>query len=159
MTLLVSLSIYICFCLLVVSIIRRAAFAEAVLGAFLLAAGTYGELLNCFVYHAAAYPGIPGFPVYIVLGVVLLGISCLKISLAAERKFKKNSIIFRLAVFLLLSSSFPLIEIAGISAGLWYWIKPCSYTSVQWIIGVWKYYMIFMGIPVMAALCFKKREK
>jgi hypothetical protein len=65
----------------------------------------------------------------------------------------------QIVLFLFLSTLFLVIEIAGIKAGLWYWLKAYSITSLWWWIGVWKFYMIFLGIPVLTAfLIFSVKE-
>ena len=159
MPLTVAVTVYFLFVLMTADIVRRRTAVEAFLVVVLFVLCALGEVLNITRYHATAYPGIPGFPLYIVTGGALLGWGLFRLTVFAARRLGKDTVLFRFAVFLLLSSSFPLIEISGVTAGLWYWLKPCSYTSVWWITGVWKFYMSFMGIPVMIALCFQKKCK
>ena len=173
---------FILFFALLAKIIQRRSIFEAFFVIAALIFGTIGEMLNLFVYKATAYTDRAGVPIFIILGGALIAWSYLKLPqyLAARIEklrscsslsdrfakqsqykkikptcgIKKNNLAMQIVLFLFLSILFPVIEIAGIKANLWYWLKPYSLTSPWWWIGVWKFYMLFLGIPVLIALSF-----
>jgi len=143
--------VYILFFTLVVDIVRRKSLLEFFLIITALTTVTIGEALNLFVYKATAYTDRIGIPIYIILGGSIIAWSYFKLPQILSEKIKKNNLAMQIVLFLFLSILFPIIEIAGIKANLWYWLKPYSLTSIWWWIGVWKFYMIFLGIPVLTA--------
>jgi len=139
------------FFALIANIIKRKSIFDLIFIISTIAIGTVGEILNLFIYKATAYTDRVGIPLYIILGGSLIAWTYLKLPQILATKFKKNNLFMQIVLFLFLSILFPLIEIAGIKANLWYWIKPFPQTSIWWWIGVWKFYMIFLGIPVITA--------
>ena len=152
MSLLIESLVYILFFTLVVDIVRRTSLLELLLLITALTTVTIGEALNLFVYKATAYTARIGIPIYIILGGSIIAWSYFKLPQILSKKIKKNNPAMLIVLFLFLSALFPVIEIAGIKAGLWYWLKPYSIVSLWWWIGVWKFYMLFLGIPVLTAL-------
>ena len=156
MALLIEIITFILFFLLLKSIIRRCAGIEASLVILIIILATVGEYLNLFVYRATAYTGRTGIPVYIILGGVLVGWSYFKLPSLIADKLDKKGLFSQICIFCLLTAAFPVIELAGMKAGLWHWLKPFPISSVWWWIGVWKFYFIFMGIPTLAILILSK---
>ena len=146
------------FFLLLYSIIKRLARIEACMIIFIIIIATYGEYLNLFIFKATAYTDRIGVPVYIILGGALIGWTYFKIPRLIAEKLKKDNLFTRICLFLLLSVLFPVIEICGIKLGLWHWLKPYSLSNPWWWIGVWKFYMIFLGIPSLIGLVVKGAE-
>jgi hypothetical protein len=144
---------------IILNIIRRKSIFELLLIITALTTVAIGEVLNLLVYKATAYTDKIGIPIYIILAGSILAWSYFKLPQILSEKLKKNNLFIQLVLFLFLSTFFPVIEIAGIKAGLWYWLKPYSITSLWWWIGVWKFYMIFLGIPILTAfLIFSVKE-
>jgi hypothetical protein len=149
MAIYIEIITFILFFLLLKSIIERCADTESLLVILIIFITTIGEYLNLFVYRATAYTGRTGVPVYIILGGVLIGWSFFKLPSLIAKKIQQNRILTQITIFSTMTIIFPLIEIAGIETGLWHWLKPHSFSSIWWWIGVWKFYFIFLGIPVL----------
>lgn len=149
---------YIFFFLLLKSIIYRTALIEAILVISIIIIATFGEYLNLFVFKATSYTGRVGIPTYIILGGVLIGWPYYKLPLVISKQLKKNNLLAKLCLFFLLSIFFPVIEICGIQLGLWHWLKPYSICNPWWWIGVWKFYMVFLGsVPLIALVMHRAK--
>jgi hypothetical protein len=111
-----------------------------------------GEWINLTVTQVTSYPGCAGFPLYIVCGGGLVGLWLFRSARGLARTVKRDAMPFRLGFALLLSGLFPLLEMAGITLGLWTWDRPCNFLSPGWLIGVWFFYGLFLGTPAMLAL-------
>ena len=142
----------ILFSLIVTDIVRRKAWGELVFVVSVVIIGTAGEILNLLDSHTTAYTGTSGIPIYIISGGTSLAWGYLKFPLLLAERFKRNTLLLQLFFFFLLTLLFPLIEIIGIKTGLWYWLRPYDIYSPWWLFGVWKYYVTFMGIPVIISL-------
>ena len=110
-----------------------------------------GELLNLFIYRAAAYSGTEGIPLYILFGGALIAWGLFIV----PSKLAPRGIFAQIAIFFSLTVAFPLIETAGVQSGLWYWLKPYNPISIYWIFGVWKFYVIFVGLPPLSVLILR----
>ncbi len=146
-----EIAIIIIFSLILARSIRRRSIPEISVSA--MAAGTVlsGELVNNFhskvtVYNPSFLFWIPGtgIPVFIICGGILLS---LVIFMLAGR-FGCSCVWRRLAVIVLISFSFPLIEMAGMGSGLWRWPSNPP-VNTGWVLGVWQFYMIFIGLPAL----------
>jgi len=140
------------FFLLLYRMIKKLARFEATLIILIIVIATYGEYLNLFVFKATAYTDRVGVPVYIILGGALIGWLYYKLPCVLAQKLNRDNLPVRIGLFLLLSLLFPVIEICGIKLGLWHWLKPYSLTNPWWWIGVWKFYVIFLGMLPLAGL-------
>ncbi|HBC88124.1 MAG TPA: hypothetical protein DCZ94_14330 [Lentisphaeria bacterium] len=123
---------------------------------FSLATVATGELINNFtskvtVYNPAYILWIPrtDIPVFIICGGVLTSFLLYKGCLAGRK------IYLRFILLLVFSSLFPLMELAGIGTGLWKWPGNPD-INLGWIIGVWKFYFIFIGIPALAGIVIEE---
>ena len=143
------------FFLLLYRMIKKLARFEATLIILIIIIATYGEYLNLFVFKATAYTDRVGVPVYIILGGALIGWAYFKIPSLIAKKLNRDNLPVRIGLFFLLSLLFPVIEICGIELGLWHWLKPYSLTNPWWWIGVWKFYMMFLGIPSFVGLIMR----
>ena len=148
----ISLAVYISFLFVTADIIKKRKWTEIFLLLFSLFLCSFGEYLNLRFFKATAYTDTDGVPAYILLGGTLISWGYYKSTLLISSSLKKKRILLELLIFLCLTILFPLVEICGIALGLWYWLKPYSFTSPGWIIGVWKYYMLFLGTPAVLAL-------
>ncbi len=152
MSYVIEILVFLLFFTLIANIIKKCLLFEALFILTSIIIVTVGEMLNLFVYKATAYTDSRGIPIYIILGGALIAWSYFKLPQLIAKHIRKNNLFMQIVLFLFLSTLFPVIEIAGIKAGLWYWLKPYCFSSIWWWIGVWKFYMIFLGIPVSIAL-------
>ena len=152
MVLAIEWIVYVLFLFLMIRIVRENSLFEAWFILISIIIVATGEILNLFVYKATEYTDKTGIPLYIILGGALIAWTYLKLSQYLAVKLDKDNLFMQIVLFLFLSILFPLIEIAGIKANLWYWLKPCQMRSICWWFGVWKFYMIFLGTPVLIAL-------
>jgi len=159
MGLIIEIATYILFFILMQNIIKRLDLIEAFLIIAIIIVSTFGEALNLFVYKTTAYTGRIGIPIYIIFGGVLIGWFNYKTAYLLVQKLNKNGLFSKLIIFFLISLLFPVIEIGGIKAGLWYWLKPYSISSPWWWLGVWKFYFFFLGLPSLLALIISKPKQ
>ncbi|MFZ2656502.1 MAG: hypothetical protein WAX69_16335 [Victivallales bacterium] len=110
-----------------------------------------GELINNFHSKVTAYNSsfllwIPKteIPVFIICGGIVTSLVIFLIS----NRLSSKSILKKCMVVMLFSLTFPLIELAGIGSGLWKWSANPP-VDPSWIIGVWEFYFIFIGIPAL----------
>jgi len=110
-----------------------------------------GELINNFhskvtVYNSSFLLWIPGtdIPVFIICGGI---VTSLVISMISNR-LSSESVLKKCMLVILFSMSFPLMELAGIGSGLWKWPSNPP-LDPGWIIGVWEFYFIFIGVPAL----------
>ena len=183
----IEFSVFVLFFALIVNIIKKNAYFDLFFIILTTVTVLTGEILNLFVYKATIYTDRTGIPLYIIIGGTLIAWTYLKLTqyFAAKiqeyhhcssvsggsakqtdnKKIKptcgrtKNNLFIEIVLFLFLSILFPIIEIAGIKAKLWYWQKPCPMTSIWWWFGVWKFYMLFLGMPVLTALSLISLKK
>ena len=143
---------FVLFFLLIYRIIVGYKALDAFLVISVITIATFGEALNLLVFKATAYTGRIGVPVYIILGGALIGWVYYKLPCVIAQKLNRDNLPVRIGLFLLLSLLFPVIEICGIKLGLWHWLKPYSLSSIWWWIGVWKFYILFLGLVPLTGL-------
>ncbi|GEM_PF-4987130 len=114
---------------------------------------TSGELFNNFFSKVTVYnPGyllwVPGtdIPLFIICSGILVSLIIYKASCSFGGKFLQ-----RLIPFIFICCFFPLIELGGIRTGLWSWPSNPA-VSPGWLLGVWEFYFVAMGIPALSGI-------
>lgn len=110
-----------------------------------------GEILNLFISKMAVYNGVCGIPPYIVLSGAMLVWGIYALASAISQKIKMERLPLKITIVIALSILLPLVELFGLKTGLWYWTRPLPVLSIGWIIGVWKYYFLFLALPAILA--------
>ncbi|HCE44502.1 MAG TPA: hypothetical protein DET40_13225 [Lentisphaeria bacterium] len=120
-----------------------------------------GELVNNFVSKVTVYNSsfliwIPGtqIPVFIICGGIVVSLLLFMIA----NRISNKSVLKKCMVVVFLSASFPLAELAGIGCGLWKWPSNPP-LDLGWIIGVWEFYFIFIGLPALIGCIVSVRFK
>jgi hypothetical protein len=146
-----ELFIFISFALILFYLAFNQRISDIALICIILFSVITGEALNLFVYRATAYTGHSGVPLFIIFAGALLGWAVFRLTLISVRLFNLRPI-FVFPVFIFITLSAPLIEFLGVQSGLWYWLKPYEPFTFFSLIGVWKFYFIFVFLPVLPFL-------
>ena len=117
-----------------------------------------GEMLNQFVSKMAVYNGVCGIPQYIVLAGTMLVWGLYALAFPISQKIKVERLPVRILIIFTISLLLPLVELFGLKIDLWYWTRPLPVLSIGWIIGVWKYYFLFLAIPAILAHLINTRH-
>jgi hypothetical protein len=138
-------------------IIRRRLFRIIVIGSFAFATVTSGEIINNFVSRGAIYN--PSFliwvpfteiPVFILMGGPLLSIIIFLLGQIIGRGW--NKFLGRygtIAATFLCTFAFPLLDYVCVRLGLWHYTFDYGGLDGNWFVGVWKFYLLFIGLPAM----------
>lgn len=144
-------------------IVRRRLYRIIAIASFAFATVASGEIINNFVSRGAIYNEsfliwIPftEIPVFILMGGPLLSIiiflSGQIIGRGWEKYFGRYGAI---AATFLCTFAFPFLDYVCVRLGLWQYTFSYGALDANWFLGVWKFYLLFIGMPALAGAAVK----
>lgn len=146
--------VFLLFLLLMMFLISRADYRGLCVVLVALCTVTVGEALNLFVFRMAVYTGVVGIPEYIILAGAMTSWGIYELVEAVSWNRGIYSIPGKLKVVFIISLFLPALEVFGLEAGLWHWTRPMPIVSLNWYLGVWRFYVPVLLTPVVLGILF-----